>query len=423
MNRRPPHEPSRQFPRPQRLWDDVKRHAPALGCPTCLDREHCGGVHTDAGVMDCRDLCSCQNKARCNMVCRFNPRFFVERMREVGGLAFTNAPRVPARGVPELPLVAPFIDHRYGRHSQLEELVVALSLYEVVNMATGEVHVGSREELAERFLIPAAANVILSGVDKDGLIERWWELSNRPTILAALSRLDIALVTTPNYSVLLDVPRTDNLHAMKRILLTWTEIAAAGLRSALHINARTEHDYRRWADLIAERPEIEILSFEFATGCGRGERIDWHVEQLCELANRVGRPLMLVIRGGGRKASALRRHYAHVTLIETDAFSRTLRRRRACFTEAGRLKWAPYPTAEGSPLDDLLAHNISAVRVAHESDLEAAPRLRRSLAPPRRAANRDDQTVQPSFLRELDLRSEARGVAADPQRLIAAPKA
>jgi hypothetical protein len=59
MNRRPAHEPSRQFRQPQRLWDDATRHAPSLGCSNCLDRDRCGGVHTDAGILDCRDLCTC----------------------------------------------------------------------------------------------------------------------------------------------------------------------------------------------------------------------------------------------------------------------------------------------------------------------------------------------------------------------------
>jgi hypothetical protein len=199
MNRRPPHEPSRHFPQPQRLWDDPTRHPPSLGCPTCLERDRCGGVHTDAGIVDCRDLCSCKDKSKCDMVCRFNPRLFVARMREVSGLGFENAPRAPANGVPDLPTIVPFVDHRYGRVATLDEPVVALSLYELVNLATGRSHVASRAELADRFRIPESATIIVSGVDKDGPIERWWELKERAAILDALGTLGIALVTTPNY--------------------------------------------------------------------------------------------------------------------------------------------------------------------------------------------------------------------------------
>lgn len=419
MNSRPPHEPSRHFPHPQRLWDDATRHAKSLGCPSCLDRDHCGGVHTDAGVVDCHDLCSCKDKKKCDMVCRFNPSHFVARMREVGGLGFANAPRVPARGMPDIPMIVPFVDHRYGRSAALDEPVVAISLYELVNLATGSSHVTSRAELAKRFRIPENAIVIVSGVDKDAPIERWWELKERAEILRTLRTLDIALVTTPNYSVLTDVPRTDNLHAMKRILLTWTEIAQAGLPAALHVNGRTMHDFIRWGDLIAERSEIEILAFEFATGCGRGERIDWHVAQLCALAARVGRPLTLIIRGGGRKLEELRRHFAHVALIETEAFSRTNRRRRAYLTESGRLKWAKFPTPKGAPLDDLLAHNVALVRASYMTSTKPAQRLR---LPTRRTTHRDGESAQPSLLRQFDLPGEAGGVAPEPEGMITTTK-
>jgi hypothetical protein len=356
----------RQFRQPQRLWDDAARHAPSLGCPTCLEVNHCGGVHTDAGIFDCRDLCTCADKAKCDMVCRFNPGLFVARMREVGGPGFDTAPRTSVNGVPQLPLVVPLVDHRYARSAGLDEPVVAVSLYELVNMATGRVHVGSRAELAARFLIPEGAQIVVSGVDKDGPIERWWELTDRRSILTALKALDITLVTTPNYSVLTDVPRTDNLHAMKRILLAWVEMASAGLAAALHVNGRTEHDYVRWATEIAARPEIEILAFEFATGCGRGERIDWHVAQLCELADHVGRPLTIVVRGGGRKLDALRQHFAQVSLIDTEAFARAIRRRKAYLTESGRLKWMKCATPIGASIDNLFAHNVSLVRTYYE---------------------------------------------------------
>jgi hypothetical protein len=173
------------------------------------------------------------------MVCRFNPGLFVARMREVRGLGFANAPHAPANGVPTVPMIVPFVDHRYGRSAILDEPAVALSLYELVNLATGSSHVTSRAELADRFRIPDGATVIVSGVDKDDAIERWWELKDRPAILKTLKALGVALVTTPNYSVLTDVPRTDNLHAMKRILLAWAEMAQAGLPAALHVNGRT----------------------------------------------------------------------------------------------------------------------------------------------------------------------------------------
>src|SRR3546814_9774851 len=66
--------------------------------------------------------------------------------------------------------------------------------------------------------------------------------------------------------------QTCALPILKRILMATVEMMQAGLPTALHANARTERDFERWGELIAERPEIQYLAFEFATGAGRGER-------------------------------------------------------------------------------------------------------------------------------------------------------
>ena len=296
-------------------------------------------------------------------------------MREIDGFEFDNIPRFKELSLPTLPLVVPLIHHKYSRSSILNEQVVAISLYELVNMGTGELHVRTREELAQRFLVPANASIVVSGVGKDPSIERWWEFEDRFSLIAQLRDLGISMITTPNYSVLTDVPRTDNLHAMKRIFMAWAEFTSAGLPAALHLNARTEHDYRRWADLIRERPEIGVVAFEFATGSGRGERIHFHAAQLSLLARRVGRPLDLIVRGGLRVLPQLNQAFRRTTLLETDAFTRTLRRRRAYFNEAGRLHWASCPSEADAPLDELLAHNIKVVRTAIELEMQKPLRL------------------------------------------------
>ena len=93
---------------------------------------------------------------------------------------------------------------------------------------------------------------------------------------------------------------------------------------------------------VRERPEVEIVAFEFRTGAGVPSRIDWHVDRLCRIADAAGRPLTLVVRGGAQVLHRLKRHFGQVILVETDAFARTLKRRRAEFTKAGRLRWPRY---------------------------------------------------------------------------------
>lgn len=422
MNARPDIKPVRIFRQPNQLWDDPAQHPASLGCRKCPEYARCGGLHTDAGVFDCNDLCNCTDKSKCDLVCRSRPFHFVQRVREVGGLGLDNVAHITCVASPLLPKIIPFIDHKYSRIGAFQSSVVALPLYRVVDLARAKVHVRSRDELADRFHVSRDTTIVLSGVDKDRFIERWWELPNRREILQDLRLLDIGLFTTPNYSVLTDVPRTDNLYAIKRIALVWAEASNAGLPTALHINARTERDYANWVDFIANRHEITTLAFEFATGCGRPERIDWHLSQLCYLATQVGRPLTLVVRGGTRKLNILRRYFSRVTLLETESFSKALRRQRAYISASGKLKWIKSPTPEGIPVDELLAHNAAIVRSFYETHADPVSKLRIPRQIVRRTTYRDDQSIQPSLLSNLHLSGQARPVTADCHRMVPAAK-
>lgn len=425
MTRRAPQEPTRDFKPSHRLWDDAALHATSLGCGGCPDFATCGGLHTDAGVFDCNDFCSCAEPTLCDSVCRSKPDEFFERCLEVGGFDLASIPRAGSLPSPELPSVVPLVGHKYSRQSVLNETVVAVPLYELFHMGTGQPLVRTRAELAARFRIPEKALVIASGVDRDIKLEAWWAFADRELILTTLRELGIALVTVPNFSLFLNVPRPDNLHSMKRIALSWAELMAAGIPAALHLNARTDRDYARWMRFMRDRPEVEIVAFEFGTGAGAPNRIDWHVDRLCRIADAAGRPLTLVVRGGAQVLQRLRRHFAYVVLIETDAFTRTLKRRHAEFTEAGRLRWRRISTPKGAPIDDLLAHNVIAKRTSLLlSDFTPPLKLERPAGHARRPAkNADGEAGQSSFLTKLDATLEARAVPADFKRVVAAAEA
>lgn len=422
MTRRAPQEPTRDFKPSHRLRDDAAFYAPSLGCGGCPDFKTCGGLHTDAGVFDCNDFCSCEDRAACDSVCRNKPDQFFERYLEIGGFELEPTPRVAALETPALPSVIPLIGHKYSRQSVLNEPVVAVPLYELFHMGSGQPHVRTRAELAERFRIPETATVVASGVDRDVKLEAWWAFADRELIMSTLRDLRIALVTVPNFSLFLNVPRPDNLHSIKRIALGWAELMAAGIPAALHLNARTDQDYTRWMRFVQERSEVEIVAFEFRTGAGVPSRIDWHVDRLCQIADVAGRPLTLVVRGGAQVLRRLKRHFGQVILIETDAFARTLKRRRAEFTESGRLRWPRISTPKGAPIDDLLAHNIVTKRTALQlSDFAPTADSERSARNARRSAQHAyGQTRQGSFLAELDATLEARAVPANLERVILA---
>ncbi len=423
MPMRPAYEPSTASALAQRLLDDAAKFTPALGCPGCPDFGNCGGLHVETGLFDCNGLCTCQDKANCDMVCRNKPQAFFDRFQEVGGFDLNTVPRVPAQPNPALPSVVPLIGHKYSRMTVLAEKVVALPLYELFHMGTGEPHVRTRAELSERFLIPEDAAIVVTGVDRDIKLEAWWAFGDRERLMATLRDLGVALVTGPNFSLFTDTPRPDNLHSIKRIALSWSELMAGGVLAALHLNARTDHDYRRWTQFVRARPEVTVVAFEFGTGAGYQSRIDWHVDRLCALADRAGRPLTLVLRGGIPALARLRAHFDQVILIETDAFARTLKRRRAEINAAGRLRWVKVTTEKGAPLDELMAHNIATHRAYLQLAMPRRP-LRLVRDPAKRAAKHTDgETRQGSLVPNLELTLKAGAVAANFQDVVVAAKA
>lgn len=276
-----------------------------------------------------------------------------------------DTPSAPEVDIAPLPAMIPLIEHNSARRDTLNFPIIAIPLYTLIDFNKGVLRFTDREALAKQFSIEPSARLVVSGVGRDRKIERYWGQANRHTILEQLQALDISLITPPNFSVLTNVPRTDNLHAMKRIMIAFTEMAQAGLPTALHVNARTERDYERWSEVIAARKEIQCLAIEFATGAGRGSRIDWHISCLQTLAMSAGRPLRLVMRGGNRGMEKLRQSFDAVTMIDTDAFAKTRCRKRAAFTKSGKLVWESYPTAKGEPLDELLQHNVATLHSHH----------------------------------------------------------
>lgn len=183
----------------------------------------------------------------------------------------------------------------------------------------------------------------------------------RLNVIRQLKRLGVTLATVPNYSLFIDQPRWDDLHSMKQIAIVHSEMLNEGLPAALHVNGRTEADFRRWAEYIRSRPEIQILAYKFATGTGWIGRREIHVEWLSALARDVGRPLDLIMRGGIELVPKLGKAFSHITVIDTAAFMRTMKRRRAVVMEFGKLRWLAAPTPIGAPLDELLNYNVPTV--------------------------------------------------------------
>lgn len=344
-----------------KLWDN-----PALplkmGCLGCPDLEMCGGLRIAAGVFDCSGLCPCaRGGKRCSGVCRSRPRDFLARVAEVGGFDFGDVPRHAPLTLPPVAEHVPVIYGGSNRSGLLAAGTVALPLMALFNRNSGTGKFDTAEELRAHFRLAGDTRIIVTGVAPDGALEAWWSFADRPRLIALLRTLGVEMVASPNYSSFTDATRYDNLHNLKRIVLTAEEFIAGGMPCAIHVNGRTDRDYERLGDYMAEREEITSVAFEFTTGCA-GVRGDYHRDRLVALAARASRPLRLVLRGGRRHMAQLSAAYASVSVLDAEPYVKTKYRQKSHLMLGGEVKWISAPTPAGAQLDDLLAHNIEVVR-------------------------------------------------------------
>lgn len=347
--------------RERRLWHEPEQASSSLGCVACPERQLCGGLRLKATFFDCLQFC-CGSPDGCDRVCRNHPDY-ADRVREVGTFELGTVPHARLLAPPDLPRVVPVIYHRTGRRALPLSETVALPLYSLFDRRTGLPRYASHDTLCEAFGVKPRSTIVLTGTDRDPPLERWWEFGaeRRRTLIQAMKAVGIGLVTTPNYSLFIDRPRWDDLHAIKRIAIIHEEFLREGMPAALHVNGRTESDFRRWAAYLIGRPEITHLAYEFTTGTGWAGRQEQHAQWLTELAGEAGRPLHLVVRGGLEVLPTLAGAFAGTTVLDTSIFMKTMKRQRAYAKTNAALGWMRSPTERGAPVDRLFADNCQFV--------------------------------------------------------------
>jgi len=329
----------------------------SMGCLACPESEMCGGNYSSLGIFDCGILCQCDNPSKCSNVCLRNENF-VARIQEIGGFDLNNIPRIQVSAYPKLPLISPVIYHGYRRRELLEVPAVTVPLRKLFRQKTGEIKFQSKKELAESFKFNENAHLIISGSDKDAYIENYWSHRRIRKLPEMLARLEPALITSPNFSMVLGVVRTDNLYNLKRIGIVWHELASQGINAALHVNARTDWDWERWAIFVKEREEVQSIAFEFATGSAVHEYGLYYVKKLIELADYVGRDLQLVIKGGLEHVGCLHDKFPNLVFLDSSSFIKTVYRKRLNWQPGDKLTCSPKATKKGELLDSLMNENV-----------------------------------------------------------------
>jgi len=214
----------------------------------------------------------------------------------------------------------------------------------------------SAADVRKHFRISPRAKIILLSIAKDDRLERYWQYEDSSRLPEQLANLRIEYVTAPNYSFPLNVPRPDHLLNRMRSLRSAERLSAAGIKVIPHLNSFNETDWKFWRDFLKDHPHINIVALEFQTGLASPRKAAWHVCQLYNIQESLGRKLHL-IAVAGRRHLPLLAGFSNLTIIDSAPFVRACKRRLRL--DLMDNKWVVNKTVPGSPVDDLLRHNVS----------------------------------------------------------------
>lgn len=401
-------------------WRHDSHNALALGCQCCWMLQPCGGLRIKRSAYDCGDFCCRGADLTCTRVCLHNPEYFAARVAEVGGFENDDIARVAPVSFNRLDGYVPLLQHGFSRRDLLKANLVSLKLYDLID-PTGRPRFRSQQDILNHFRLRPGTKLILSGIHHEEALEKLWRSPYRAELIENLRTLDLALLTSPNFSIVLNHPRTEHLYNTKRIWLLAYEFLAAGIPTAVHINACTERAYERATQFLIDRKEFDAISFEFITGANASSRMEWHASKLIELSKNVGRPLQLALRGGVNVLHKLARAYEHIVLTDSEPFMKAINRQRLVIGNNGRTLVRPSPLLPDQPVDELLEGNIRSH--THMIDLARAGELPAIHKPVfthlRRARDGDHDPRQFNLL--LDLSGcERRANSGNDQRVIPA---
>ena len=191
------------------LHHDAERFLRAPGCQGCIDRDLCGGLNTADPPPGLHGALLRQAR-QLHLGVPPQPAVQEPDAGDRRPLAGQYPPHRPRPPVAPLPPVVPLIYHGYRRATPLDIPAAAIKLAQLFDRRTGAPRFTSREELCRRFALSPSAALLVSGVDEDPVIERWWGIGQpqRLAVIEAMKAIGVALVTSPNFSLCVDWPRT-----------------------------------------------------------------------------------------------------------------------------------------------------------------------------------------------------------------------
>lgn len=329
----------------------------SASCHRCFLYKPCGGLRNHWPLLNCFDQFCCEDK-KCDNVCPYKPDEYRRRMWEIGGLRFDDIPPLHQSTL-ILPRYVPMVHHGSRRSEALNTGIVALDPYMIFGLRAGRYHAVLNEGVALRrhFKVADEAQIIFRGTAKDRFLERYWEYRKIDDVAGQVARLNVTLFIGPNYSLFLDVPRTDLLYNRKRQLLCLAELSQAGVSVAPNLSAVMPADWDFWSGYLRDNSQLVHVAVNFQTGYrSRTEGVK-AINRVRRIQDEIGRGLSLLLIGGAQFVQDVAGRFASFTLIDSQPFQQSVHR-RLFRPDQGRRRWEETWRLDGQPIDDIMQRNV-----------------------------------------------------------------
>lgn len=339
-------------------------------CAQCAFLPECGGWDDERREEGCFQHCAGCFTSPCDHACPLNTVLFDRAFEETGGICVPPARLShPPAGRHIWPVYFPEIYHGSGRTHVLRERWVAVPLEYVCTVGKSGIDLKyeTRTELCHRLKLHASTNIVLTSVAPDHVIEGFWAHYRKKKLLERMAQWGLAGMTTPNFSFVIDGPRTNSLCNLSKIFRMIESIGDAGIPVIPHFQATTKSDWAKWKSICQSFPSARHFAMEFQTGLGNSEdgraRRKLYLENFRELQEECGgRIHPIVLAGGGReKMSALATLCQSYSVIDSIPFLKT-QNRQMLVPAGARKKWRLVTTEAGEDLSQRLAQNIADYR-------------------------------------------------------------
>jgi hypothetical protein len=337
-------------------------------CNQCYVHADCGGEPDMLSLAGCGSI-SHQPCEEWKWTCFCNPKLFAVRFNDVGDFRCDlRRPLIQPKSN-QMPTYAPMLYHGSCRSSRLELPFAAVPLYALVRrQAAGglELRVQSSEELRKFLKVGDKTKIIVSGVAPDEFLEIFWESHQLNSLLLQLSKLNIFLLTAPNFTFFSNAPLPHCAYNRARMLRIAERASDVSVPVALHLNSINSNHWRAWSELFINTPTMSVFCKEFQTGYRSPEAANEEYDNLLRFQQRVGRQLHPILIGGARFAPKIVEDFGAATIIDSHPFLRTYFR-RSMVSENGSIRWEFKRTARRTQLDARLKHNCHEYQTAIEN--------------------------------------------------------